>query len=281
MGIGLKLMVKTNKNLNILSLQELSIQISLSGLSFCVLHRESNTITYLKYFSTKKKQNPFEALDLLKHAFNTEKELQNTFNSVTVIHENELSTLVPKPLFNEDNLADYLKFNAKILKSDLIAYDDLLINDTVNVYVPYVNINNFIYDTFGAFSFKHFSTILIDKILSIEKNAEDSKMYVNVSNSHFEIIVTNKSNLILYNTFEYTTKEDFIYYILFSAEQLELNPETINLILVGDIDKKDELYTITYKYIRNVSFGNRLETYLYLNYPKSNYSDFTLLNSFS
>ena len=281
MGIGLKLMVKTNKNLNILSLQELSIQISLSGLSFCVLHRESNTITYLKYFSTKKKQNPFEALDLLKHAFNTEKELQNTFNLVTVIHENELSTLVPKPLFNEDNLADYLKFNAKILKSDLIAYDDLLINDTVNVYVPYVNINNFIYDTFGAFSFKHFSTILIDKILSIEKNAEDSKMYVNVSNSHFEIIVTNKSNLILYNTFEYTTKEDFIYYILFSAEQLELNPETINLILVGDIDKKDELYTITYKYIRNVSFGNRLDTYLYLNSPKSNYSDFTLLNSFS
>ena len=188
---------------------------------FFIVIWSKSTITFLKHLLVEKKQNPFEVLDLLKHAFNTEKELQSTFSSVTVIHENELSALIPKPLFNEDNLADYLKFNAKILKSDFITYDDVIINDSINVYIPYVNINNFIYDTFGAFSFKHFSTILIDKILSIEKNAEDSKMYVNVSNTHFEIIVTKQSNLILYNTFEYTTKEDFIYYILFSAEQLQ------------------------------------------------------------
>ena len=59
--------------------------------------------------------------------------------------------------------------------------------------------------------------------------------------------------LLLYNTFEYQTKEDFIYYLLFTAEQLQLNPEIFQLKLFGKISKENELYQIAYKYIRNVS----------------------------
>ena len=104
----------SNLNIN----QELSIQVSLSGLSFCILHKDSNTITYTKHIAFENKVNPIELLDKLKHAFNTEDVLNETFSAVNVIHVNDLSSLVPKPLFNEDYLADYLKFNSKILKSD-------------------------------------------------------------------------------------------------------------------------------------------------------------------
>ncbi|WP_339916691.1 DUF3822 family protein [Yeosuana marina] len=279
---GQKLMaITSNISKNILN-QELSIQVSLSGLSFCILQRDTNTITYIKHIVFDKKLNPFEVLDQLKHQFNTENELQNTFKNVQVIHANELSTLVPKPLFTEDNLADYLKFNSKILKSDFIAYDSIVINDSVNVYVPYVNINNFIYDLCGSFTFRHSSTILIENILSIEKNSSIKKMYVNVNKLTFEIVVLNKNKLVLYNTFEYTTKEDFIYYVLFTAEQLELNPETFNLIFLGDIDAKDELYIVAKKYVRFVFLGNREDEYNYSieAQPQSYHSDFTLIKSF-
>jgi hypothetical protein len=280
MEIGLKLMVTANKTEKKLTNLELSIQISLNGLSFCILNRETNTITYLKHFNKDKKLSPFEALDFLKHLFNSELELQKFFNNVHVIYVNELATLVPKPLFNEDFLADYLKFNSKILKSDFIAYDTIDINDSVNVYVPYVNINNFIYDTFGAFTYSHFSSILIDKILQLEKHADNEKLYVNVNKDHFEIIVTNKGKLILYNTFDYSTSEDFIYYTLFTIEQLKLNPEKIELILLGNIEKDSSLFKIIYKYIRHVHFGKRQDSYNYTNNPKSNYSDFVLIQSF-
>lgn len=260
---------------------ELSIQLSLSGLSFSTLHRETNTITALKQINFDKKLNPLELLDQLKHVFNTDNALQNNFDSIFVIHDSELSTLVPKPLFSEDCLADYLKFNSKILKSDFITYDDIAINDSVNVYVPYININNFIYGKFGAFTFKHISTILIEHVLLLEKHTNIPKVYVNVSNNHFEIIVVNNTKLLLYNTFDYSTKEDFIYYILFTAEQLELNPETLNLIFIGDIDSKDELYIIAYKYIRFVFLGNREDNYKYNDnaQPQSNHSNFALIKS--
>ncbi|WAC02836.1 DUF3822 family protein [Lacinutrix neustonica] len=204
--------------------KELSIQVSLNGLSFCVLNTETKTISHLKTFLNSKKKNPLELLDQLKHVFNTETILHEVFNTVTVIHVNELSALVPKALFNKDIIADYLKLNTKILKTDFITYDTITLNDSVNVYVPYVNANNFIYDHFGDFTFKHYSTVLIESILRTEKHAIESKLYVHVNPSHFEIVAIKDGQLTLYNTFEYETPEDFIYYILFTIEQLSLNP---------------------------------------------------------
>lgn len=277
---GQKHMALQNKNSNKPINLELSIQISLSGLSFCILNRESNTITYLQEKPFGKNHNPLEALDVLKEHFKDENVFDNAFSKVTVIHDNHLSALVPKPLFNEDCLADYLKFNSKILKSDFITFDTILINDSVNVYVPYVNINNFIYEKFGSFTYKHISTILIEEILSIEKNNEATRLYVNVSRNHFETMVVRNSKLVLYNSFNYTSKEDFIYFILFTAEQLNLNPESLDLVLIGDISKNDELYNIAYKYIRNIRFGNRNDSYKYDQKPISEYSNFTLIKSF-
>lgn len=272
-------MAQTNKNLNKLTNLELSIQISLSGLSFCILQRDTNTISVLKDINFEKKLNPLQVLDRLKHLFNTENVTENSYSAITIIHGNDLSTLVPKPLFIEDCIADYLKFNSKILKSDFIAFDEVLINDSVNIYVPYININNFIYDQFGAFTFKHTSTVLIEEILHIEKNTSIPKVYVNVGHNHFEVVVINNAKLILYNTFEYNSAEDFIYYVLFTIEQLSLNPETCHLVFLGEVAKDDALYATAYKYIRNVTFGSRNESYKYITAPKSNYSNFTLIKS--
>ncbi|OEK08402.1 hypothetical protein A8C32_02840 [Flavivirga aquatica] len=260
---------------------ELSIQISLSGLSFCILDRYLNTITTLKDIFFDKRLNPLEVLDHLKLQFENENILENlSFSNVCVIHDNDLSTLIPTPLFDENCLADYLKFNSKILKSDFITYDSILLNDSVNVYVPYININNFIYDQFGSFTFKHVSTVLISEILNIEKNADTTKVYVNVSKTHFEIIIVKKSKLLLYNSFIYNTKEDFIYYILFTIEQLKLNPEILDLVFIGDITNDSEVYSITYKYIRNISFGNRHDVFKFNESPSTNHSNFTLIKSF-
>ena len=276
---GQKHMAITNNSSNKLNNLELSIQLSLSGLSFCILNKDSNTIIEVKELRFEKRLNPFEVLDELKVLFENESTLNNSFTNVTIVHNNDLSTLVPEELFNKNHVADYLKFNSKILKSDFIAYDSILENSSINVYVPYININNYIYDKFGTFIFKHISSVLIESILRIEKASTTPKVYIHVSLNHFEIIIIKEGKLELYNTFVYNSKEDFIYYILFTAEQLNLNPETLNLVFIGDITEDDEIYNIAYKYIRNISFGNRNDDFKYIDKPKSNYSNFTLLKS--
>ena len=276
-------MAKANNNtqsINNLIKLELSIQISLSGLSFCILNRDTNSISSLKNIKFKKQLNPLDVLEKLKECFDNEIMLQNNFETVNVIHDNELSTLVPKAIFNEKAIADYLKFNSKILKSDFVAFDSIDINHSVNVYIPYVNVNNYIFDRYGDFTYKHASTVLIETILDSEKNSGFNNFYVHVSHNRFEIIITNKGKLQFYNSFEYVTKEDFIYYILFTAEQLKYNPETLNLILIGDIIKDDELYNTAYKYIRNVSFANQKNNYSFSETKTNIHSNFILTNSF-
>jgi hypothetical protein len=94
---------------------------------------------------------------------------------------------------------------------------------------------------------------MVKKLLDISKNNEESKMFVHVSDTHFEIVVIQNQKLQLYNTFEYKTPEDFIYYIIFTAEQLHLNPENFKLELLGKILEDDSLYKIAFKYIRNTN----------------------------
>ncbi|GAA4282155.1 DUF3822 family protein [Gaetbulibacter aestuarii] len=277
-------MAITNKNINKnnnLTNKELSIQLSLNGLSFCILNRNNQTVITLKDIPFEKKLNPLELLDKLKHVVNTNEDLQHAFDQVIVIHDNELSSLVPKALFKEEFKADYLKFNTKILKSDFIAHDTIKINDSVCVYVPYVNINNYLYDLYGEFVYKHAATVLIESILKLEKNQDKLNFYVNVHVSHFEIVVVEKAKLILYNRFEYNTKEDFIYYILFAAEQLGLNPETLNLIFLGKINKDSPLYIITFKYVRFVFLGRREDAFKYSleAQPEDHHTNFTLIKS--
>ena len=98
----------------------MSIQVSLSGLSFFVLNKMTSNIEYLDSVNFDKKLSPNELLDKLIHSFNSTPILNQEFSKVFVIHSNELATVVPKPLFDETNLIDYLKFNSKILKTDFI-----------------------------------------------------------------------------------------------------------------------------------------------------------------
>jgi hypothetical protein len=248
-------MVKTiNKTIGNAS-KKLSIQVSLNGLSFCTVNT-NNQITSIKHKTFGIQLTPKQVLDKIKHVFDHNYNLKETFDTIEVIYQNDLYTIVPKPLFSEELLNEYLRFNTKVLQNDFIAYDELSPHNMVTVYIPYTNINNFFFDTFGSFTYKHASSILINSLLTQEKNNESITVFANINDASFDIIVINKGNLILSNTHRYQTKEDFLYYLLYTTEQLQLNPEEFNLVFLGNISKDSEFYNIAYTYIRHISFGN-------------------------
>ena len=59
------------------------------------------------------------------------------------------------------------------------------------------------------------------------------------------------------NSFDFNTKEDILYYTLFTFEQLKINTETVNLVLYGDIIKGESIYQLLYEYIRKIKFGSK------------------------
>ena len=208
---------------------------------------------FREYIFENSQTSPENLLLKIETIFNTNAYLQNDFITVTVIHQNNLSTVVPNRFFDKKKMAFYLNFNVKTLATDFITFDDLEALNAKNVYVPYVNINNYLFQNFGEFEYKHHSTVLIEKLLK-NTTTKEKTMFVNVSKTSLDIVVLENKKLLLSNAFSYDSKEDFIYYVLFVAEQLNLDVQEFPLYLLGEITLKSKTYKITYKYIKNVSF---------------------------
>ena len=254
MVTGLRFMIqKRISNIPDLKVKELSIQVGLNGLSFCTLDRYQNVLESFPFIPFENVFNSEQLLEEVSFHFKDWPVL-HVPKKVKLIYINELSTFVPKSLFNEECLSDYLKYNVKILPNDFLTYDEIKNSELVNVYVPYININNFFIDLFGPFDYTHYSSILIETLLhSNHLKRDESTMYVHIHDNCFEIVVFKNTKLKFYNTFKYQTAEDFIYYILFTAEQLQMNPDAFNLQLIGNIKETDAAFQLAYQYIRNIN----------------------------
>ena len=246
-------MLVNNANITEKKYKKLSIQVSLNGFSFCSFDTLNNSITAVKEikFDTTDKAARIE--DLFSKAQNENPELDETYDDIVILHDNNLSTFVPTPLFDDQFLGSYLQYNTKVFETDFFAFDELVSYQMNNVYIPYVNINNYFVDELGLFTYKHANTILVSKLLEASKNVDAKKMFVHMGKDHFEIVIVQNQHLLLFNSFEYKTPEDLIYYLLFTSEQLNMNPENFNLEFLGSIAEDDAYFKIAYKYIRKVS----------------------------
>ena len=257
---------------------KLSIQFNLDGFSFSIYNNPSKKEVYFREYVFENSQTSPENLLLkIETIFNTDAYLQNDFITVTVIHQNNLSTVVPNRFFDKKKMAFYLNFNVKTLATDFITFDDLEALNAKNVYVPYVNINNYLFQNFGEFEYKHHSTVLIEKLLK-NSTTKEKTMFVNVSKTSLDIVVLENEKLLLSNAFSYNSKEDFIYYVLFVAEQLNLDVQEFPLYLLGEITLKSKTYEITYKYIKNVSFLEGTNA-IYDTFNIPSHSNYILLGS--
>ena len=258
--------------------KKLSIQVGLNGLSFCVFDTISNQILAFEKVTFKTAATPYLLLKELKAVLNKTSTVGTHFSEVVVIHKNGLFSLVPKTLFKKKELANYLKFNAKIMANDHIAYDEIGNHDLVNVYIPFANINNHVFDLFGEFEFKHTGTVLITTLLNQTRSASQPACYVHVTEKEMEVVVISDKKLLFYNHFEYKTKEDFLYYLLFSLEQLQIDLEQVQLKLFGLVEEGDAIFEHCYTYVKSVSVFVPVDSNYPLDQLESQTIDFTSLS---
>jgi hypothetical protein len=240
-------MVITNNDITQKSYKKLSIQVALNGLSFCVFDLLTKAV--LKTESIIFENNRIIE-EQLWNVFIEHPILATSFDEILILHNNNLNTLVPNSLFDPNCLKNYLQFNTKIFESDFFAYDEIAPYEIKNVYVPFVNVNNFFLDQYKSFTYKNSNSILIKKIIDIAKNNEEKQIFIHIQKDKFEIVIVKNQELLLFNSFNFNAANDLIYYLLFSCEQLQLNPEHIPVKIIGDCNEDDENFKIIYNYIR-------------------------------
>ncbi len=232
--------------------KKISIQVSLTGLSFCCFDTLNNTIISFNEFIFDRIKKGYKIEDCYESAFEKHPELKDSYDEVILLHHNNLSTFVPTALCDTNYLGNYLQYNTRVFESDAFAFDEIMEYQINSVYIPHSEINNFFLEKYNSIDYKHTSSILLKKLMTLSKNRVAKTMWIHFSKEHFEIYAIENQKLLLFNSFHYQTPEDFIYYILFTAEQLNMNPDTFALELIGNITETNDFYKMAYKYIRNV-----------------------------
>ncbi len=261
---------------------QLLLQIGISDIQVAVQDKQKNKYIALEKYNITNAYN-FEAVaELFDPLLKESKLINHKFQSVACIVVNNLSTLVPNVLYEDDRKKMYLKFNASLEGNEFIVVDEIRSLDAKNVFALPFSLKAKLDSQYNNIKYHHASSTLIDTLVANNKNQTGKKLYVHVQETHFETLVIDGKNLIFYNTFNYHSPEDFIYYLLFAFEQLQLNPEKTETILLGEVEKSSDVYNVAQKYIRTIKFAERSVdsdySYQLQTLPKHFY--FTLFNSF-
>ena len=249
----------------------LSVEVSLEGFSFVSFDKYKKD--YAFFSQDFQKQTPEKLLVYLKRAFQTQPLLRKKYTKVALIHSNPWATLVPDDFFDKAYLPKYLEYSTQVFSEDFIAYDNVEPIKSKLVYIPFVNVNNYFLESFGAFDYYHIGTKLLQQIHQLAtKNsaldfAQSPALYVHIFQKQM-IVIYWKGGVKFYNSFVFKTPEDFLYYILFVLEQLHLSLE-LPIWLYGTITVSDKNYKLCKQYLKNIAiipykYKNLTHQYTYL-----------------
>lgn len=180
----------------------------------------------------------------------------SNFNKVKVIIDNNRNTFVPNEVYQESNKNQYLGVLGIANEELVVCSDNLSKAGMYNVYA--IAKADYEMLTTGDFEFYHASSVLASSLIADNtERPDDLRVYLNIKNRCFEMMVMKGVEILFNNSFRFKTKEDFLYFLLFAMEQLHLDTETVPVYFLGMIEEKAQLVELTARYVRNIRFVKR------------------------
>ncbi|MBI4647342.1 MAG: DUF3822 family protein [Bacteroidia bacterium] len=251
-------------DINLTLTYHLSIQIGLNGFSYCILDSVRNKFIVLKHFPFNEDIQTVQLPGKYKDIIERDELLKKTYKSVRLIYLAQKAILVPFPLFNKENIRDFFSFNHPLTGSEAIFYNKLGNTGAYNIFTIPDELAKETNALFAKVKYYQQATPILENLMITYKNkTEQKKVFVHVNPHFFDISVIAPPSLLLYNTFLYKNEKDFIYFIMYIFEQLKLSPEKTELILSGNIEKKNAYYNILKKFIREVKFEKLNDNFTY------------------
>lgn len=241
----------------------LSIQVHLKGFTYALLNLKEQKYIALEHYDFVPEGNFTKTAEAIDQVIASKVFLQNRFTSVSASISHQTNALIPRILFDKNNEKELLAFDQAILQNEKEYSDWLPTIQAFNSYTIPDELKRCLEKHFKRLSWKHDSSILIESLINQFKLQQEQKIYLSIQDNYFEMAVLKREKLIFFNSFSYQTAEDFIYYLLFACEQLNLNPEQIPVVISGKILNDSEIYQLVYRYIRHVEFSSRNASYKY------------------
>jgi len=236
---------------------ELSIQVNLSGFSFCINSSEDHRIHAFRHYGFPQILLQEDLLNNIDDILHKDELLRLHYKKVRVIYTGRKSTLVPEEFFRTDNLKQILEFNQPIDELDEIHYNPIAGCQSQLVFAIPTYFAGLISDKFSNAQFYCQATPLLLSSLSGEEKLPNGQVIIQLSQEFFDIIIISGGKLKLYNTFLYVGFTDLIYFILYACKQLKVDIRKTPFYFTGEFTSRDSLAKEMAPHISSIQFFAR------------------------
>lgn len=203
----------------------MSINVKINGLSLLIADGEKivNALNF-QWQATDWKL----ALENISEICINNKFLTYNFKSISIFIDSQESMMIPKDFYSITKQQVLLETYTG--NKDFTAYSQKLNNiDSYLVFGVYNELNNYIRKQFPRAKFYHKTAMSIDN--TIVESKFSSVISMEIMSNSFEIIGSKNSSLLSYNTFNYKTLDEFMFFVLSFVKQNNLDTNTVKLIL--------------------------------------------------
>ena len=233
----------TSENFNT-NQYNLSIRLTSDGFSLFVTDERNNLLSSKKTTFDIFNQSKEEIIEKLLQ----EQVLNINYQSVRIIVETDYYSCFPESMLDEDHIYDLLHLQYHQIKpTDCMKYNLLLAWNAVLAFSIPKHLNEVLTEILPEVNLEHHLYSFINDKVALDTG---QNFYIWLRNQTIDIVALEKGNLILINSYDYITKEDFVYHILNAAKQLSFDREECNLSIYNS-DQQPELAELAAKYFRN------------------------------
>lgn len=233
---------------------DITIQCSLDGFCFLVYDTEQNLIVDLQTYQTAEADDEGSLLKTVEKQLYDKGLYGQTFHAVRYIVSNRFNTLIPEALFDEEHIDYLLQFN-HLLPHDYEAFHDPLPSiHSVNMFAVAAKLAQRLRNNWPDLLITHESSVFLNSVLSLPTDECDTNVYLNVKSRDFDMAIVKENQLLFYNNFKFKTKEDFVYFLMYTLEQQQLAGKDLPVYFTGLITNNSGIINLCERYIRRIRF---------------------------
>jgi len=228
---------------------QLFVQVAKSQFQFAFFDPYAKKMVGVECWEIDGNQNWHQISEELTEIFR-QKQFQVHFKSVYFSLVDSLYTLVPSSLYEPSKKADYLKLNHRLndpAEHLFLNYEISVLRSQIVYAFPLI-LHNFLIGRFPKLNVFHSLSPCLEAFSLQKKQTEQMHLYLH--SDRFDFIYFADDKLQLVNSYPYQTVEDFIYYLLFVIEQLNIDRDRTHLTLSGEFEEGSTLHDLILQYIR-------------------------------
>ncbi len=267
-------------DINQTGMYHMSIQVGLSGLSFCILNSVDNKYVALKHY-------PFIQEDRagftgqLEEVAGRDEFLGRDYKSLAVMPVGYRSTLVPAPLFREKDKELFFSFNHPLEEEETVLSARVKAVDAYALFTLPPEMPEALTRIFPQAKILPQTVPFLEGIVRyLWIKGKEPALFLNIHDDFFDLAVFRGQTPLLINAFRYRQVNDMIYFILYTLKTLEMDPSASPVILQGKITPASSLLNSLKRYVKKISFARRDPSFTY-SYTFNMVSEHTFVNLFN